>query len=170
MTHVDEPLQWRSTAPADLDAIAAIANQVHVALRERNDVLAEKLRLYPAGCFSLIQAGAVVGYALSHPWPLNSIPALDTFLGAIPAASDGLFVHDVVVLPQARGRGAAAALIGRLADLARRQGLAALALVSVYDTQALWARCGFAVVDDARFAAKLASYGDTARTMRRVLR
>jgi GNAT superfamily N-acetyltransferase len=155
--------------PADLDAIAAIAERIHPALPERKEVLAEKRHLFAAGCFALIEAGAVVGYGMSHPWRHDSIPPLDTLLGTLPADADCLFVHDVVVLPQARGRGAAGALVDRLVALARARKLACLTLVSVYGTDPLWARYGFAVVEDPSLAAKLASYGGTARIMRRAV-
>jgi ribosomal protein S18 acetylase RimI-like enzyme len=166
---VTEKLTWRPTEPADLDAIAAIGNRIHAGLPERPAVFAEKLRLFPEGCFSLIQTGEIVGYGISHPWLLDSIPPLDAFLGELPASPDCLFVHDVAVLPRARGRGAAGALVDMLVALAQQRALAALALVSVYDTHALWARYGFAAVEDSSLAAKLASYGDTARTMRRAI-
>jgi len=158
---------WRRMTAADLDAVAAIADEIHAALRERPVVFAEKLRLFPEGCFALEQGGAIAGYAIAHPWRRDAIPALDAFLGALPAAPDCLFVHDVVVLPPARGRGAAGAIVATLCDLARVRGLAYLALVSVYGTHRLWQRHGFAVVDDPALAARLAPYGDTARYMRR---
>jgi GNAT superfamily N-acetyltransferase len=160
---------WQPAEAADLDAIVAIGNRIHAGLLERPEVFAEKLRLFPQGCFSLAMRGAIVGYGISHPWQRNGIPPLDTLLGALPAAPDCLFVHDVVVLPQARGRGAAGALINRLVALARQRKLAVLALVAVHDTQALWARHGFAVVEDAGLTGKLRSYGERARTMRRAV-
>jgi GNAT superfamily N-acetyltransferase len=158
---------WQPTEPADLDAIAAIGNHVHAGLPERPEVFAEKLHLFPDGCFSLVQRTEIVGYGISHPWRRDGIPPLDTLLGALPAAPDCLFVHDVVVLPQARGRGAAGALIDRLAQLARQRKIAVLALVAVHDTAPLWARHGFTVVQDASLAAKLRSYGERACYMRR---
>jgi len=41
---------WRCAHAEDLDAICAIAAQIHPDLPERPDVLAEKIRLCPGGC------------------------------------------------------------------------------------------------------------------------
>jgi GNAT superfamily N-acetyltransferase len=155
--------------PGDLDVIAAIAERIHPRLPERPEVLAEKQQLFTEGCFALIQAGAIAGYGLSHPWRCNSIPPLDALLGTLPAHPDCLFVHDAVVLPDARGRGAAGALVNRLVALACARKLACLTLISVYGTHPLWARYGFDVAQDPSLAAKLASYGDTACVMRRAV-
>jgi GNAT superfamily N-acetyltransferase len=170
MNQVNEPLHWRPTTSTDLDAISAIGNRIHAALPERPEVFAEKVQLFPEGCFSLARNATIVGYGFSHPWGLNSVPPLDAFLGKLPAASHCLFVHDVVVLPSARGRDAAGELMSILAGVARQRGLAFLALVSVYGTHPLWARHGFEVVADANLARELASYGSMAQYMRRHLR
>jgi hypothetical protein len=121
---------WRSAKSDDLEMINRIADMIHVDLPERPEVFAEKLQLFPQGCFALVQNGAVVGYGVSHPWQLNSIPPLDTFLGALPASPECLFIHDVVVLPQARKFGASGELIKLLAGVPRHQGISFLALVS----------------------------------------
>lgn len=162
-------LKWRRAVPSDLAAISCMADQVHVDLPERPEVFAEKMRLFPEGCFVLAWGHDTAGYALSHPWKLCSIPPLDDFLGRLPAGCECLFVHDVVLLAEARGRKAGAALVEVTASLARSQGLRFLALVSVYDTYAIWERLGFTAMSDPALADKLASYGDTARYMVRAL-
>ncbi len=48
-------------------------------------VFAEKLSLFPSGCHVLVRHEKVIGYGLSHPWILNSIPPLDSFLKGILA-------------------------------------------------------------------------------------
>ena len=161
--------QQRSAKSDDLEMINRIADMIHVDLPERPEVFAEKLQLFPQGCFALLQNGAVVGYGVSHPWQLNSIPPLDTFLGALPASPECLFIHDVVVLPQARKFGASGELIKLLAGVARQQGVSFLALVSVYDTDPLWARRGFQIASNSEVSEKLKSYGATAKYMTRRL-
>jgi GNAT superfamily N-acetyltransferase len=161
--------KWRAATAADLDVIQTIGDQIHVDLPERPEVFAEKFTLFPDGCFVLVQNNQVVGYGFSHPWLLKSIPPLDTFLERLPASPECLFTHDVVVLQQARGHGAAGALIKLIARLAGEQGIPYLALVSVYNTHPLWERFGFEVVNDAALTHKLKSYGDTARYMIRRL-
>ena len=165
----DASPNWRAATAADLKIINRIADEIHVNLPEQTEVLAEKFNLYPEGCFVLIHNGDVVGYGFSHPWLLYSIPALDRFLGGLPPSPECLFVHDVVVLPQGRGHGAAGVLVELIANLARQRRIALLALVSVYNTHPLWARCGFEIVSDPTLNDKLKSYGDTARYMVRKL-
>ena len=160
---------WRSAKSDDLEMINRIADMIHVDLPERPEVLSEKLQLFPQGCFALLQNGAVVGYGVSHPCQLNNIPPLNTFLGALPASPKCLFIHDVVVLPQARKFGASGELIKLLAGVARQQGVSFLALVSVYDTDPLWARRGFQIASNSEVSEKLKSYGATAKYMTRRL-
>lgn len=157
--------EWRPATEADLDCIQQIGDKIHVDLPERPEVFAEKFRLFPAGCFVLVQRGRVVGYGFSHPWKLKSIPPLDSFLQKLPSEPDCLFIHDVVVLHEARGHGAAGKLIELIGRLAVQEHIPYLALVSVYDTHPLWARFGFEVLPDASLTKKLKSYGKTARYM-----
>lgn len=80
-----------------------------------------------------------------------------------------LYLHDLALHPDARGQGATAAIVERLADQARRDGWRRIALVAVNDATAFWQRVGFGIVEDPALAAKLASYGADARYMIRAL-
>jgi ribosomal protein S18 acetylase RimI-like enzyme len=156
---------WRKAQGSDLPDVMAIAAAVHPDLPERTAVIAEKMRLYADGCRVLVSDGASVGYGLAHPWTLHQIPPLDEFLGALPAAPDCLYIHDVAVLPAFRG-GAAAAYVEAIMALARSARLAHLALVSVHDTAPFWTRFGFrAVAPNPALAMKLRSYGQAAAYM-----
>jgi GNAT superfamily N-acetyltransferase len=161
--------KWRAATASDLEVIQRIGDEIHVDLPERPEVFTEKFNLFPEGCFALVQDAKVVGYGFSHPWLLKSIPPLDRFLGSLPQSPECLFIHDVVVLQQARGHDAAGDLIEIIARLARQRGIAYLALVSVYNTHPLWARFGFETMTDAALNNKLKSYGNTARYMVRKL-
>ena len=163
MPSTDSPI-WRPARAADLPAIARIAAQIHPALPERAEIFAEKLALFPEGCFVLMRRGAPVGYGVSHPWRGHGIPPLDTFLTALPSAAECLFLHDVAILPEARGHGAGR-FVEIVAAVAHARKLAALALVAVYGTQPLWSRLGFAVVPDPALAPKLEPYGEGAAYM-----
>ena len=103
--------------------------------------------------------GVVSGYVLSHPWRRRSPPPIDTRLGAIPAGADSWYLHDLALLPGARGSGAGAKVATLLADQAHRDGYKTLALVSVNGSQGFWERQGFSVRRDETLAAKLAGYG-----------
>lgn len=159
-------LAWQPARPADLDAIMAIQGQVHTLLPERLEVFAAKLALCPEGCGILTAGTAALGYGFTHPWLLGSVPPLDTVIAALPAAPDCLFLHDVALLPAARGRGAGRAYVAAMRALAAARDLEALALVSVYDSLPVWEACGFQTrAAESGLRQKLASYGETARYM-----
>jgi len=160
---------WRPAAAADLDEVERIGNAIHMTLQERPEVFANKLALFPQGCFVLTCNGTLAGYGIAHPWALGSVPALDTLMAALPPSPTCLYVHDVVVLPAARGQGAAGVLVDLYAAVARQQELPSLALVSVYGTYVFWERFGFQATAGPELADKLKSYGDTARYMRKSL-
>jgi GNAT superfamily N-acetyltransferase len=156
---------WRQAAATDLLDIQSIADQIHPDLHEKPEIFAERLQLFPEGFFVLGRNEQVVGYGLSHPWFLNSIPPLNQLLGSIPQAPGCLLIHDVAVLPRARGHGAAGVLTELMAKLARTRGIPRLALISVYNTWSLWTRLGFEESPDSALKDKLKSYGQTARYM-----
>ena len=167
--HANDHAVWRPAAAADLDEVERIGNAIHVNLQERPEVFANKLALFPQGCFVLAHNGAITGYGVAHPWALGCVPALDTLMAALPAAPTCLYIHDVVVLPTARGQGAAGVLVDLYAAVAQRHDLRSLALVSVYGTYVFWERFGFQTTAAPALADKLQSYGDTARYMRKYL-
>ncbi|WP_439409568.1 GNAT family N-acetyltransferase [Bradyrhizobium sp. DASA03076] len=161
--------RWRRAHATDLAAISAIAARIHPDLPERPEVLAEKMRLCPDGCRVLAAGDGIAGYGLAHPWMQQQIPPLDGFLGQLPEHADCLYIHDVAVLPDARG-GVARGYVADIEQLARSSGITMLALVSVYDTRVLWERLGFhAVGPDAALRDKLTSYGAGATYMLREL-
>jgi len=159
---------WEPLESSDLDRVDAIQRVIHAGLPERRELLAEKRDLFPEGCRRLMRHGGMVGYALAHPWRLEDVPVLNAQLGALPPYPDCLHMHDVAILPEGRGAGAAGDYVRHLVGLARKTGIGALACVSVYGTSSLWARHGFrplspdGAVGDARASSALASYGEGA--------
>ncbi|MBP0446834.1 GNAT family N-acetyltransferase [Roseomonas sp. SSH11] len=151
---------------ADLPAVSAIASAVHPGLPEADGVFAERLRLAPGACLALEGDGAVLGYALAHPWWRGRVVALDRMLHALPDEPEVLYLHDLALLPAARGSGAGAEAVRRLAAIAR--GLP-LALVSIGGTEVFWRAQGFAPVADPALDAVLRSYGAQALYMERAI-
>jgi hypothetical protein len=161
----DNPFAWRGARATDLSRIHAIATRVHPALPERRAVLAEKVALFPAGCFVLNDRARIVGYALAHPWQVGAVPPLDTLLGDLPRNPDCLYVHDVALLPEARGHEQSAAVMHLLEACARENHLRAMALVSVYGTHPHWRRLGFRIVRGGAESRSISSYGPMPRYM-----
>ena len=160
-----DEITWVPLLESDIQEVDKIAREIHRALPEREDVFAEKLRLFPQGCFKLMFEGKMMGYAFAHPWLLYSIPPLNDFLHTIPENPDCIYIHDVAVLPVARGHNAAGLFIAEVEKVAQAMQIQHLACVSVYGTDALWARFGFRVVSSEEIVSKLGSYGDSAKYM-----
>lgn len=154
---------------ADLAAVRRVADIVHPGYPEADAVFAERLALCVAGCLLLERAGDAVGYLISHPWRLGDPPALDSLLGALPAAPDTWYLHDIALLDSARGTGAAAAALELLLQRAPAARLASLSLTAVNRSVPFWQRHGFERADDAVPARRLRSYGGDACYMVRHL-
>lgn len=154
-------LIWRAMTANDLDAVMAIAEQLHPDYPERRDVLAEKLALFPAGCQILAAGGPAAGYAFAHPAIAGVATALDTMMTDLPPAADALHLHDVALLPEGRGGGRVAALLDYLTGVARGVGLPQMTLVAVHGTTDYWRRFGFAPA-----AANVATYAEATYMVR----
>ncbi len=162
-------LQWRAMRGEDMPAVSAIAAAVHTDFFEGNAVFAERLTLYPAGCFVLERAGEIAGYGISHPWTKYRIPALNTLLGRLPDDADIYYLHDIALMPEARSGGFASRVIEMMAKQAERDGFNSMALVAVNGSPGYWQKQGFAIADVPELTAKLLSYSEDARYMVRVI-
>lgn len=163
-------MSWRPMTPGDLPRVQALADAIHVDHPEDLAVLAERQRLYPPGCLMLTDGDEALGYALSHPWFLAEPPPLNQRLGRLPDAPTTYYVHDLALLPAARGRGFAAQAADRLAAHARAAGFDNLSLVAVSGSWLFWERAGFRVRPvGPGLEAKLAGYGAEAAFMVRAL-
>ncbi|MDX6749630.1 GNAT family N-acetyltransferase [Geminicoccaceae bacterium 1502E] len=159
--------RWRAMRTEDLAAVEQIALVVHPDYPEDIAIPRERLALFPRGCrVAQNEAGEVIGYAVAHPGLQGTPPPLDALLGTLPPAPDCLYLHDVALLPAARGARLGAALVAELHELARDHRLPLLALVAVGNAAPYWQRQGFATLHpEPALAAKLASYGDGAAYM-----
>ncbi|WP_149537569.1 GNAT family N-acetyltransferase [Siccirubricoccus phaeus] len=154
-------LSWRPMREADLPAVCALAEALHPEHPEPPDIFAERLALAPGGCLVLAGEGGLLGYAIGHGWSGLAPPALGVRLGTLPERPGAFHVHDVALLPAARGAGHAAAALAALAA-----GRPLVTLVAVAEAVPYWQRQGFHDHPCADPAA-LASYGAGARFMAR---
>ncbi|SNB62263.1 Acetyltransferase (GNAT) family protein [Arboricoccus pini] len=162
--------RWRPMLMADTIKVCAIGDEVHADYPESDEVFLERWHLWPRGCHVLEFSAGIMGYCVSHPWLRRQPPHLNLPLGSLPTPPETYYVHDVALLPPARGLGAGVALMAKLEIHARALGLREMALIAVYDAPRYWARHGFTpVLDDAALAAKTASYGTGTTYMERRL-
>ncbi|MGJ5140890.1 GNAT family N-acetyltransferase [Bradyrhizobium oligotrophicum] len=158
-------MSWRAMAPGDLADVDGIAARVHPNYPEDQSVFAERLRLHPEGCRVLRGTGAgIAGYVLSHPWYLGRPPSLNLLIGSIPPAASTYYIHDLALLPEARGSGSATVIVEELIRHARALGLTSLSLIAVNGSTPFWERQGFAV-DETAAADPTGSYGSDANLM-----
>src|SRR5262245_22544678 len=97
---------WQPMKPHDLSDVSRVADRVHTDYPEDEAVFAERLSLYPAGCFTLQHNERTIGYVISHPWHFKKPPELNALLNAIPARASTYYIHDIALLPEARASGA----------------------------------------------------------------
>jgi ribosomal protein S18 acetylase RimI-like enzyme len=111
------------------------------------------------------QGAKLIGYILSHPWTYAAPPALNSQLGALPAPPTTYYIHDIALLPEARGTRAATTIVQQLIELAGTLNLPNLSLVAVNDSVAFWQRHGFMLTPVPSLDAKLRTYDEAARFM-----
>jgi GNAT superfamily N-acetyltransferase len=162
-------MPWRSMTAQDLAQVQILADTIHIDHPEDPQVFAERLRIYPQGCFVLEEDSRLIGYALTHPWHFGTPPALNSLLREIPTDASTYYVHDVALLPEARGKGYAAQAGELLVRHAKDAGFGNLSLVAVNKSQAFWERLGFRVTSVPGLEAKLLTYGPDAVLMVRDL-
>ncbi|KAM7195744.1 hypothetical protein V8F20_007314 [Naviculisporaceae sp. PSN 640] len=173
---------WRQMLLSDIPGLVHVGEVVHPSLPESPTVFTERATLFPDGCLVLTDSDhsnpstgscpepaprTLYGYAISHPIPYNTPPALDSLLGSIPADPPQYYIHDVAILPEFRGRGLAEKCIRQLLEVARVHGYQETALVSVYGTSKFWGRYGFEPPEDLAevLKEKIKGYGDDAMYM-----
>jgi hypothetical protein len=84
MTDGIEQAEWRRMQAPDMARVTAVANVVHPDFFEDEAVFRDRFSIYPAGCFVLARGTEILGYGISHPWKLDSVPALNSVLGELP--------------------------------------------------------------------------------------
>lgn len=146
---------------SDLETLLEIQKIAFPDFQERPTVFRNRLELCGAGFCVAEEKGAVRGYMISHPWRRCAPPVLDTVLEGMPKDANCYYIHDLSLLPEARGRGASRLLI----DAARRQacdmGLPVIGLTAVGGSSVFWKRHGFRPAETAA-AEVLAGYGGEA--------
>ncbi len=144
----------------DLSPVCALSATIHQAYPEDDAVFAERLRLYPDGCHVYEAGKSIAAYVVSHPWLVLDAPPLNSLLGKLPKVPSTYYIHDLALVPQTRGTGAATWIVRKLADHAIAKGLPAMSLVAVNGSAGFWQRQGFVQADVPALAEKLRSYRD----------
>ncbi|SDY68817.1 Acetyltransferase (GNAT) family protein [Collimonas sp. OK242] len=129
-------------------------------MQESEAVFRARLALTPATCWVWSPPGQnPAAYLFSYPSNKDVITALDQPF-KIATTPDCLYLHDLAVAPNARGRQAGNVLVAAALEHARASGLHWSALVSVQQSHIFWGALGYTAVEVAHSPAKenLASY------------
>lgn len=154
---------------SDIASVIQIAARVHLDYPEDDAVFAERQRLYPDGCMVRDDGRRVSAYIISHPWFYLEPPPLNALLGELPRAATTYYIHDLALLPEARGSGAASFVIEKLLGNVHALGISNSSLIAVKDSPRFWRRHGFQFVDNPAVIHKLRSYDEAARYMVKTL-
>ncbi|BCL75454.1 N-acetyltransferase [Jeongeupia sp. HS-3] len=156
------PIHLSLLTPAMLDHVLAIQSACYPQhYNETREVFARKLALCADSHWLAWQGSEPVGYFFTHPWHGDTPPMLGHELTALPASADCHYLHDLAILPTARGLGVAQTLVGAALDWGRAQHFSRTLLVAVQGSAPFWARYGFAPLGPAE------GYGEGATLMRR---
>jgi len=125
------------------------------------NVLKSKWLSSPNTCaVYLNHENVVIAYLLAHPWASETPPKLHE--NSPITTSVNLYLHDLALAHEARGKGIARKLVDNLIEHAKAQGFTKILLVAVQNSAEFWAKFGFSEIPNAIICS---SYGDNATLM-----
>ena len=139
----------REIRTGDWPLIAQIQDACYPAeAREQVETLQCHWQVAPQFCFVAETGGKVIAYFFAHPWPKRVPPPIDTHYSEIPKNADSMFIHDLALLPEARGTGLATLLVKHLFEVSSLAGFSHHSLISVQGTLHFWKKLGFSEVNN----------------------
>ena len=134
---------WRQMTLDDIQSVFNIAMDVWAEYGETLAIYKNKFLTAPQGCFVYTVNNNIKGYVISHPWNIYfHPPPLNTHL--LLVEENCWFIHDIVVLPEYRGKGIADEIIRKILN-----NNSIVSLVAVNDeankTKDFWMNYGFEV-------------------------
>ncbi|MEH6347290.1 MAG: GNAT family N-acetyltransferase [Bermanella sp.] len=102
----------------------------------------------------------ILAYLLAHPWASETPPKL--YETAPITLGPNLYLHDLALAHEARGKGIAKILVEHLIESAKNENLVKILLVAVQGSAEFWARFGFLEIPNREICP---SYGDDAKLM-----
>lgn len=124
-------------------------------------ILKSKWLSSPNTCFVyLSHDNMVLAYLLAHPWANEAPPNLHEKCSI--TVCQNLYLHDLALAHEARGKGIAKSLVENLIKNAKVQGVEKILLVAVQNSSGFWAKFGFLCKPNAVISP---SYGDSAKLM-----
>jgi ribosomal protein S18 acetylase RimI-like enzyme len=158
---------WRQMCIQDVSSVCSIAMDIWSDYGETPAIYENKFRVSPKGCYVYVVNDSIKGYVISHPWNILSPPPLNTLFTEVEVNCEERrnrrgrgsrndrrrfifevncqFIHDIVVLPECRGRGVGDEIIQKI--LADNPIVSLVASNKTVKTKDFWTRYGFEVVE-----------------------
>jgi len=145
------------------DEILRIQEEAYIELPPEDvTALKSKWLSSPDTCFVYSSnENKILAYLLSHPWGSDKPPRLNEEV-TLNSETTNLYLHDLALSNEARGKGIAKVLVENLIRNAKIQGFTKILLVAVQGSGSFWAKYGFIVIDN---IAICPSYGSAAKLM-----
>jgi ribosomal protein S18 acetylase RimI-like enzyme len=157
---VKDAILIRPFSLADIQSVMEIQSACYPAnLLEEAEHLIAKHQQSPLSCWVATEHQKAIAYLLTHPWSGDTPPALNTPLPPKKPKSDIYFIHDLAVLPSARGLGLAKRLFDTAIDWAKQEKLQKIRLIAIAGAADFWIKQGLSLVNDKTLSHKLADYG-----------
>ncbi|MBY9067890.1 GNAT family N-acetyltransferase [Hyphomonas sp. WL0036] len=139
-------------------------------LLETPAVFADRLARFGEHFRVALMADRTVGYLVCFPWKLGDTPVNNENFPETLPDPDCFYIHDMALLPEARGSGLARAMLEDAYAQADRMGFDAVSLVAVGQSGSYWDKMGYVpytAVSPAKLQRILDIYGPGARLMAR---
>jgi predicted N-acetyltransferase YhbS len=130
---------------------------------ESAEMVRQKLALFPQGCFACVEKTVFYGYILSLPWLSGEVVPLNAAI-RLPPQPDCLYIHDLAVRAEARGRQIGRRLVEKVLHKGKELGFHACTLVAVQGSEPFWGKLGFEILNRQSYGGRL----DAARMVRRL--
>jgi len=104
--------------------------------------------------------GKVIAYLLAHPWARETPPKLNEKISV--TYSSTLFIHDLALALEGRGKNIGKKLVQNLIDNAQSESFVKILLVAVQNSTSFWAKFGFINMPSEEICV---SYGKNAHLM-----
>lgn len=144
------------------DDIVKIQEEVYTDIvPEEVNVLKSKWYSSPQTCAVYTDhKGKVLAYLLAHPWASEIPPKLNEKTPVIYSST--LFIHDLALALEGRGKNIGKELVQNLIDNAKAKSYVKILLVAVQNSTGFWAKFGFLNIPSEEV---VSSYGENSQLM-----
>ena len=140
----DMTFQIIPMTPAHIaEAVRVQAEAFAEDLRESPEVFADRMERFGQYFRVVFVGGKMVGYMIAFPWKLGDTLVNNEKFPADLPEPDCFYIHDIAILPDARGQGISRALLDEAYQAALRLGYDAVSLVAVGQSGSYWDNAGF---------------------------